>query len=506
MQLYIERQRGRALYLQVADQLRAKIENGEISSNTRLPASRTLAKQLGVNRITIVNAYAELEAEGLVISRQGSGTFVLPAKEIQRSPVKAPPASLWRVSPRRSWSANQMVSEMMRLARQPGVISFAGGAPASEFLPVDEFRCALNDVLRYDGAEALQYEEAAGYAPLLQSVADYLQKQDIQITWQDILITAGCQQAVDIVLRVLAKDEENVIIVEDPCYLGLLDQITSRRLTPVGIPVDEQGMQVEQLETLILRYRPRLIYVTPNFHNPTGVTMPLERRRALLNIANQYAVPIIEDASYDELRYEGEPLPSLKSLDTTDIVFHAGGYSKTLAPGIRIGYLAVPKLLYERIVATKQTADILTAPLNQRALFTYLQSGHFDEHLHQVRRAYRERRDAMLAAAEQFLPAEARLNCPEGGIYLWIEMPPSGPTATDLYLMSINYNVAFALGSVFSASGSFTHALRLNFAAHAPTEIEEGLRRLGKAWHELVVRYGKRDVSQPNRRPALHIL
>ena len=351
-----------------------------------------LAKKLGVNRITIVNAYAELEAEGLVVSRQGSGTFVgigsdLLGQELPAIENNLAQSSFWQdpPQPRRPQSANQMVAEMMRLARQPGVISLPGARPPVTFCRSMNFGGLSMRFYAMDGAQALQYEEAAGYFPLRAYIADYLQGQDIQVNDSDILITAGCQQAVDIVLRVLAQREGSTIIIEDPCYLGLLDQINSRRISPIGVPLDQYGLQTNHLEQLILRHQPRLIYVTPSFHNPTGLTMPLERRRRLLEVATRYGVPILEDTSYDELHYDNERLPSLKSLDTADIVFQAGGYSKTLAPGIRIGYLTIPSMLYDRIIATKQTADILTAPLNQRALHAYLQSGHFSNHLQQIR-------------------------------------------------------------------------------------------------------------------------
>lgn len=490
MAIELNRQADKPIYLQVADQLRAQIERGEILPQTRLPASRNLAKKLGVNRITVVNAYAELEAEGLVTSRMGSGTFVAARPDSGQS-GEVEVSGQW---PRtealhQPWNANQMVAEMTRLARQPGIISFASGAPASEFLPVNEFRRALNEVLRRDGAAALQYEEAAGYLPLRETIAAGLQKQNIELRGDDILITAGCQQAVDIVLQVLTRKEGSVLVVEDPCYLGLLDIVTSRRIIPIGIPIDEQGLQTERLEPVMLRYRPQLIYVTPSFHNPTGVTMSLERRQALLDIAARYGVPILEDTSYDELNYEEQTLPSLKSLDRADIVFYAGGYSKTLLPGIRIGYLVAPRPLHTRMIAAKQTIDIFTSPLNQRALHSYLQSGHFSHHLQAVRRAYKERRDAMLAAIEQHFPAEAEWRQPAGGMYIWVEMPPDGPSATSLYLTAINYSVAFAIGAFFSTSGSFSHALRLNFVTHPPAKIEEGIRRLGKAWKELLARH-----------------
>lgn len=506
MTIQLQRESSRPLYLQVADQLRLKIESGELTPNTRLPASRVLAKQLGVNRITIVNAYAEIEAEGLVMSRIGSGTFVAPVPG-NLAPAEVEPPRPWRglMPLRRQWNANQMLAEMMRLARQPGVISFAGGGPASEFLPVNEFRRALNETLRRDGADALQYQEAAGYHPLKEIIANNLKQQNIPIKAEDILITTGCQQALDIVLRVLVPGETGVVLVEDPCYLGLLDLVSAQRVTPVGIPLDEHGLRIEQLESMILRHRPQLIYVTPTFQNPTGVTMTLERRQRLLTLANRYGIPILEDTIYDELRYEGQIQPTLKSLDRTDIVLQASSFSKILLPGIRIGYLVVPAILHDRLLAAKQTVDISTSPLNQRALHAYLQSGHFSQHLQQVRRAYKIRLDAMLAAIEQHFPQEACWRVPQGGMYIWVEMPADGPTATNLYLMAINYNVAFAIGSVFSASGSSAHAMRLNFTNRSPHEIEEGIRRLGKAWKELLARRTE-ATSHPAQRTTMHIL
>ncbi len=506
MPIQLTRQTDQPLYLQVANQLRVQIESGELAPHTRLPASRALAKELGVNRITIVNAYAELEAEGLVVSRVGSGTFVAAGQNSSSPTCDVDDPPLWRgpMPPRRQWNANQMFAEMMRMAHQPGVISFAAGAPANEFLPVNEFRRALNEVLRRDGAAALQYQEAVGYRPLRELIAGYLQQKNIRVNGEDILITAGCQQALDMVLRVLTRGSDSVLIVEDPCYLGLLDIAAAQRITPVGIPVDEYGLQIDRLEQLILRHRPQLIYVSPTFHNPTGATMSLERRQALLDIAARYGTPILEDASYNELHYEGAPLPTLKSLDTANVVIHAGGYSKTLVPGIRIGYLVAPPFLRDRMIAAKQTFDILTSPLNQRALHVYLQSGHFAQHVSRVRQAYKERRDAMVAAIEQHFPAEARWCCPQGGMYIWVEMPLNGPTATDLYLTAINYSVAFAIGSVFSASGSFSRALRLNFTTHPPEQIKEGIRRLGKAWHELLAR--QTGMLQANHQATIHIL
>lgn len=499
MHIELDRQKNRPLYLQVAEALKAKIEAGQLQPETQLPATRQLAADLGVNRITVVNAYAELEAEGLVSSHVGRGTFVTGTPPAPPPPAAGRPWSPPLRTPR-DWSVTQMMREMMRTARQPGVITFAGGSPASDFLPVNEFRRALNDVLRRDGAEALQYEDASGYYPLREAIAHFLRSHRVDCLAEDVLITAGCQQALDMVLRVLAAGGDSVL-VEDPCYLGLLDILYSRRLTPVGVPVDEHGLQVDRLEQLILQHRPRLIYVVPSYQNPTGTSMSLERRRALLEIAGRYGVPVVEDTIYHELYYGSPPVPPLKSMDQDELVLHVSGFSKSLVPGIRIGYMVVPRPLRERIIAAKQTADILTSPLNQRALHAYLAGGHFPHHLDTVRRAYRERRDAMLDAARRYFPAQARWRTPEGGLYLWVEMPDDGPTAADLYLAAINYNVAFAIGSVFSASGTTQRAMRLNFASRTPAEIEEGMRRLGKAWRELLT-----CTPAARAAPGVHIL
>lgn len=506
MTIQLTRETDQPLYLQVAEQLRRQIESGELAPQTRLPPSRILAKKLGVNRITIVNAYAELEAEGLVVSRVGSGTFVAAEQNDLTALFDPPQPGRWHhpLISRRPWNANQMVAEMMRLARQPGVISFAAGSPPNEFLPVNELRRALNEVLRRDGSAVLQYQEASGHFPLREAIAQQLQSQNMVVTGHDILITNGCQQALGVTLSVLTHDEAATVVVEDPCFLGFLDQLSARHITPIGVPVDAQGMQIDRLEQIILRHHPRLIYTIPTFHNPTGTTLSLARREALLQLATRYGIPILEDGAYNELRYEGEALPTLKSMDTADLVFYASGYSKTLAPGLRIGYLAAPTPWQERVVAAKQTSDIFTTPLNQFALCAYLQSGQFMTHLDTVRQVYRERRDRMTAAARHYLPSEAGWSCPQGGMYLWVQMPATGPTATDLYLAAINYNVAFAIGSVFSASGSFAHAIRLNFATPAADEIDEGMRRLGKAWKELLAR--KPLAVQLNRQPAVPIL
>jgi DNA-binding transcriptional MocR family regulator len=484
MRINLERSDNTPLYLQLKEQIVALIESGDLGPGSRLPPTRDLARQLKVSRITVVNAYAELTAEGLISSHVGRGTFVTALPELAEVAVTPPDASdLWSAWWPGRLSAHTMLRQMMHMTHQPEIISFADGAPATEFLPVAPFREAINAVLRRDGADALQYDVAEGYAPLRAAIADYLQEQGVRATARQVLISSGCQQGLDLVVQVLTQPGDS-ILVESPTYLGALDLFGARHLKAVGIPLDEEGLRVELLESYILKHRPKLLYVAPTFQNPTGATLPISRRRALLEIADKYGMPILEDGVYNPLRYEGEQLPSLAALDERGIVVHVSSFSKILLPGIRLGYLVAAEPLYERLAAAKQTMDIYTGSLDQRALHLYLAAGQLPGHLEGIRQAYRERRDAMLTSARRYLPAEARWTKPQGGIYLWVKAPPDLPI-TQLYLLAVHHGTAFAIGSVFFPEGRAEPCLRLNFASHPPDVIREGVRRLGKAWQEL---------------------
>ncbi len=501
MQIQLDRSNNHPLYLQIVKAIRDKIEGGVLQSQTRLPASRNLAKQLGVNRITVVNAYAELTAEGLLESQVGRGTFVADVALSDASWLCTPLATTWQASISKpttyNWHSNDTARDLMKLAQQLGIISFASGTVASEFLPVLPFRKALNDVLRRDGAAAMQYEEPIGYYPLRQIIAAYLSQRNLAVTADDILITDGCQQALDLVLRLVGR-ERDTVLVENPSYLGLLDIIHSHRMTPIGVPTDEDGLVVEQIEPLILRFRPQLIYLSPNFQNPTGRTTSLARREALLALAHKYNLLILEDDISRELYFTEPPPPSLANLDQgpQSLVFYASSYSKILMPGLRLGYLIAPPAMQNRISVLKQTMDISSSALNQRALALYLGQdygvqpcgggpGTFTAHLEAVRQAYQSRAEVMLDALLHDLPTVGQWSTPQGGLYLWGELPADGPSASDLYLKAIECGTAFAIGSVFFAHQPSQHSLRLNFACHTSDEIREGIRRLSKAWQML---------------------
>jgi len=489
----LDRDSEEPIYRQLIRHIRVQVESGSLPAGTRLPASRDLARQLNISRISVVNAYAELRAEGFLSAHAGRGTFVAGDRD-----TAAPPASNNNIhnTPTTEPAAipDRSIREMMRLARKPGVINFSNGTPPADFFPVQHLRDAINTIIDRDGARALGYEATEGYAPLRISVRDYVSALGIRSNIDHILITGGTQQAIDLIVQAVLS-EGDLLVTESPTYLGMIDIARTRRVQIRGICMDEEGIRLDVLENFIIDNHPKLIYVMPTFQNPTGRVMPLHRRRQLINLAAEYNVPILEDGVYHEFRYEGESLPPLKALDETGIVIHASGFTKNLLPGMRIGYLIADGPHYERIVRVKQAADISTPGLNQRAIHMLLERGVLAQQLERNNREMHRRRDVALAAAAQHLPPGSQWMIPQGGLYLWVELPKAGPTAAELYISAIQMGVAYGIGNLYYTNGSGTYKMRINFAAQKPNDIEEGFKRLGRAWRELACDYAEMEKA-----------
>lgn len=486
------------IYRQLIRHVRAQIESGSLPAGTRLPASRDLAQQLNISRISVVNAYAELRAEGFLSAHAGRGTFIAG----DNTGAGGQPAPNGSSNHQTNIAANietpttpdRSIREMMRMARKPGVISFAQGAPPQDFFPMTHLKDAINTVLDRDGAKALAYEVTEGNPALRASIRDYVSALGIRCHVDQILITGGTQQALDLVIQALLS-EGDLFLTENPTYLGMIDIARTRRVQVHGIDIDGEGIRLDMLENYILDNRPKLIYVMPTFQNPSGVVMPLHRRRQLLNLANEYHITILEDGVYHELRYEGEALPPLKALDENGIVIHASAFTKMMLPGLRIGYLISDNTNYERLVRVKQAADVSSPSLNQRAMHLMLERGVLSQQLERNNRELKRRRDVALAAAAKYLPPGSRWNIPQGGLYLWVQLPKTGPTAAELYITSIQMGAAYAIGNVFYTDGCGSHRIRLNYAAQKPSEIEEGFKRIGRAWREVAVDYADMEKS-----------
>ena len=499
----LDRNSEEPIYRQLIRHVRAQIESGSLASGARLPASRDLAQQLNISRISVVNAYAELRAEGYLSAHAGRGTFVAGERSngngngngasasngngTLHSPDGVPVAvkSPADTAP----IGDRSVRELLQLARKPGVINFSQGSPPTDFFPVHALRHAIDHMLDRDGARALGYEQTEGYGPLRSAVRDYVSALGIRCSPDQVLITGGTQQALDLVVQSLLTENET-IVTENPTYLGMIDIARARRVHLHGIPIDEDGIRIDMLENYVLERQPRLIFVMPTFQNPTGRVMSLHRRRQLLNLAGEFNIPVLEDGVYHELRFDGESLPPLKALDDQGMVIHASGFTKNLLPGMRIGYVISDHQHYERLVRVKQAADISTPGLNQRAIHYLIERGLLSQQLERNNRELRRRRDAALEACERHLPVGSRWSVPQGGLYLWIELPKNGPTSAELYISAIHHGVAYAIGSVFYPAGGGTYRLRLNYAAQRPADIEEGMRRISRAWHDLNHDYG----------------
>ncbi|MCU0511287.1 MAG: PLP-dependent aminotransferase family protein [Anaerolineae bacterium] len=479
------------IYRQLIRQIKMQIESGSLTPGTRLPASRDLAKSLDISRISVVNAYAELRAEGYLSAHAGRGTFV--SRDVHPAGGQQHTGSA--ETQEEFAMPDSSLRDMMRLARRPGVINFSHGSPPMEFFPMSALRSALNTVLDRDGASALTYELAEGYTPLRNTVRDYVSALGIRCSADEVLITGGAQQAIDLVMQALVG-EGQTIVTTNPTYLGVIDIARTRRLHIEGIPMDDDGIRLDHLENFLVDHAARLIYVQPSFQNPTGNIMPMHRRRQLLNLAHEYGVTVVEDGTYHEFRFEGESLLPLKAIDEHHNVIHISGFTKMLLPGMRIGYIISGNHYLERLVRVKLAADISTSGLNQRAIHLMIQRGVLAQALERNNRELQRRRDAALAAAKQYFPAGTTWTVPQGGLYLWARLPRHGPGAAELYVAALQRQVSFAIGSVFFTDGCGSHRMRLNYGLQRPELIEEGFRRIGETWHSLMDTEGDYDHAE----------
>lgn len=378
------------------------------------------------------------------------------------------------------------IRELLKVTEQPDVISFAGGLPAPESFPIAEVAEAAQRVLRDAGPRALQYGPTEGYAPLREWVAEQMRAAGVPAASENVLITTGSQQALDLVGKVFV-DPGDELLVESPTYLAALQAWNPYGARYLTASSDDQGIRTDTLEPLLAQ-RPKLLYSVPNFQNPTGVTLSAARRARLVELAAARGVPIVEDDPYRELRFEGEPLPRLIShaagrLGGTDgytgNVLYASTFSKVLSPGLRVGYVVAPAEVIAKLVQAKQAADLHTASLNQLLVYELATSGAIARNVTAVARRYAERRDAMIAAMRERFPDGVTWTHPAGGMFLWVTLP-LGLDAGELLQEALEQRVAFVPGTPFHPNGGGANTLRLNFSNAAPEQIREGIARLGR--------------------------
>lgn len=373
------------------------------------------------------------------------------------------------------------IRDLLAVTARPDVISFAGGLPASELFPVDDLRAAFDAALAQDGAGALQYGPTEGYLPLRAYLAERLARRGISALPEEILLTTGSQQALHLLSTVLLPPHAGVL-VEAPTYVGALQAFAAQQPRYLSVSVDDDGLCVHeaaQLLRAVAPTAPRLLYSVSTFQNPSGVTLSLERRHALLDLCAAHALPLIEDDPYGELRYEGTALPPLRALPGGEETVYLGTFSKILSPGLRLGWVVAPRPLIARLVMAKQAADLHTDSLVQRAVLRYCLDADLEGHIARLCAVYGARRDAMLAALTRYFPTGTRWTRPQGGLFLWVTLP-KGVDTRALVPEAIARRVAFVPGSAFHTDDSGANCMRLNFSHATPELIEEGVRRLAE--------------------------
>jgi len=368
------------------------------------------------------------------------------------------------------------VREILKVTERPDIISFAGGMPAPELFPVSEIARAHAQVFAEEGAAALQYSTTEGWRPLREWVAARYRERGVVADADRVLITTGSQQGIDLVGRVfLEKGDE--VVVENPCYLAALQVFRSYEAAAIPIESDHEGMCVDQVEDALKR-NPKLIYIVPEFSNPKGTTLSKERRSQLIDLSVRYRVPILEDDPYGELRYAGVASEPLAALDRDNMVIHIGTFSKTISPGMRIGWLLASEDILREMVIAKQASDLHTSSVEQRACARLLQEFDYDAHVARLCKVYGERCRAMRDSIEHHFPIETISTKPDGGLFLWVELPKS-VNADDVFADALREQVAFVSGASFFAGPPRSNFMRLNFSNQAPEMIEEGIRRIG---------------------------
>jgi 2-aminoadipate transaminase len=396
--------------------------------------------------------------------------------------------TLWsdRFALRTQRMTSSAIRELLKLTGDPEIISFAGGLPAPEVFPLREIQAAAHRVLAEHGTSALQYSTTEGYLPLRELLVRHMGRYGIHVTPANILVTSGAQQALDLIGKLFINSGDR-ILTEEPTYLGAIQAFTAYQAQFLPVPIDDLGMGMEKLEDA-LRAGPKFLYVLPNFQNPAGVTLCLERRWRLVELAARYGTPIVEDDPYGQLRYEGHHLPPLVQIDAEHHgcnggtkfrggVIYLGTMSKVLAPGLRVGWVVAPEEVMERLVQMKQGSDLHTSTFTQMVACETARGGFLDRHVKTIRRVYRERRDAMLTALERYAPPGTRWTRPHGGLFLWLTLP-EGFDSQELFPEALKEKVAYVPGSVFYPSGGGQRSMRLNFSYCTPELIEEGIRRL----------------------------
>jgi DNA-binding transcriptional MocR family regulator len=459
----------RPLYAHLVKLLESAIARGDLESGARLPPERELAARLRISRTTVVSAYRELESKGLLRGYVGRGTFVCAAPE----PSGTPFAWRGKIASAALRSSDPTMRDAIRHSADARLLSLAAGEPAIDRFPTAAFRRAIEQVLEKDADATFRHGPTEGQPALREAIADRF-----KVSAESVLVLSGAQQGLDLLARCLI-DPGDAVIIDRPGYLGAIQSFRAAGAKLIGW--DTLRAEVDELEDLLVRYRPKLIYTNPTFQNPTGITMPIRLRRELLKLAGRYRVPIVEDGTYGDLYFNEAPPPSLHELDTQNLVIHLNSFSKVLAPGLRLGWICATPSIIDQMALIKQRLDPSTQNLVQFAMARLLREGSFDTHLKTLRAEHAKRCTLMLSAIQKHVaPGMLRFARPQGGLYLWCRVS-RGINARALLQQSLARGVAFVPGDAFYADPAGESELRLCFSSLVPAAAEDAVKKLAAA-------------------------
>jgi DNA-binding transcriptional MocR family regulator len=456
----------RPLYAHLVKLLEAAIARGDLPSGARLPPERELAARLRISRTTVVSAYRELESKGLLRGYVGRGTFVCATPE----PSGTPFAWRGKIASAALRSSDPTMRDAIRHSADARLLSLAAGEPSIDRFPTDVFQRAIEQVLKKDARATWRHGPTEGQPVLREAIAERF-----RVPAESVLIIAGAQQGLDLLARCLI-DPGDAVIIDRPGYLGAIQSFRAAGAKLIGW--DVLRADIDELEDLLVRYRPKLIYTNPTFQNPTGLSLPIRTRRELLKLAERYRVPIVEDGTYHELYFNDVPPPSLHELDTQNLVIHLNSFSKVMAPGLRLGWLCATPSIVDQVAIIKQRLDPHTQNLVQFAMARLILEGSFDTHLKSLRAEHSRRCASMLAAIQHHVdPGALRFARPLGGLYLWCRLN-RGLNARLLLQQALAQGVAFVPGDAFYADPAGESELRLCFSSVLPSAIEDAVKKL----------------------------
>lgn len=483
MHIEINRDSKTPLYIQIKKQISSMIMSSILPANYVLPSERILSEELKVNRSTIIKAYMELKAEGLVESFVGKGTVILPqlSKNEVFSNTYIPPLR-WSQFENRLFTKNndQTISKILSVFEKDKIISFASGISSEDTCEFELLKTVQINMLKKYKEKLFLPTGVDGSQELKNIIKNLLKSRGIITSTKQLIVTSGSQQAIDF-LGKLFIEPGDVVIVEEPTYPGAIQVFENYGARIVGIPMSEDGMKLDILESCLLKYRPKFIYTQPNFQNPSGMTMSLEKRRQLLKLAYYYEIPIFEDDPYSELRFEGKSIPSLKSLDNHDYVVYISTFSKTISFSLRVGFIAANENLINHFIKFKQLSDIQTNTQAQYLVAEFIKEGHYQSHINFLKASYKNKRDLMRNELMKGKIQDLEVYMPQGGYFIWCKLPDT-IRLTELMENLAAHGVLIMPGEVFYPNGSIVESfIRLNYSYPTEEDIREGVKRILKA-------------------------